>query len=606
MLVTLTVATVAAALVTAGLAAYVGLRRGSRGSRAGLSLSVLLLAGAWWAAVYAAELGTSDLTARLRWGDLKYVGITVLPPAFLVFVLQYTGRPHWVTPRRLALLAVEPVLVLLVLALPATHDLIRFYPAEALTQEIPTAGSGPLFWVVLAYANALVLLATVLFVASLGRLAHAYRLAAWALLVSVLLPWAANLLFNFGSAPFNAVDLTPFAFILGSPVLVWGLYRGRLINLQSIAWDRVVGTLADPVIVRDAFGRVVDVNPAAAAALGRTRSRLVGTEPPELGAADLDGAALLAPALVLPAPDGDGERHYEARRHPLEDAAGAAGDVVVLHDVTEARDAEARLRLLLAERTRIARTLRDSLLPTQLPSIPGCTLEALYAPADDDVAGDFYDVFRIDGTSWGIVLADVSGKGAAAAAYTGMVRFTLRTLAAGASSPRVVLQALNAALLRDSVDDRFCTLVFAIATVRGNGLDLRLALAGHHPPLLRRRDGTVEVVGTLGTAIGLVESPRLTDTFLRLDPGDLICLFTDGLVEARRGDEQYGDERAAAVLAAGGEHPEAVVDALADSVRTFHPGALRDDLTLLCVAARGTQEVRSPRPGARSSSTPRR
>ena len=232
---------------------------------------------------------------------------------------------------------------------------------------------------VLAYANALVLLATVLFVASLGRLAHAYRLAAWALLVSVLLPWAANLLFNVGPAPFNTVDLTPFAFILGSPVLVWGLYRERLINLQSIAWDRVVGTMADPVIVRDAFGRVVDVNPAAAAALGRARSALVGTEPPELGPADLEGAAYLTPALVLPAPGGD-ERHYEVRRHPLEDAAGAAGDVVVLHDVTEARDAEARLRLLLAERTRIARTLQDSLLPTQLPSIPGCTLEALYAP----------------------------------------------------------------------------------------------------------------------------------------------------------------------------------------------------------------------------------
>ena len=206
-------------------------------------------------------------------------------------------------------------------------------------------------------------------------------------------------------------------------------------------------------------------------------------------------------------------------------------------------------------------------------------------------------MFRIDGSSWGVVLADVSGKGAAAAAYTGMVRFTLRTLAAGASSPRVVLQALNTALLRDSVDDRFCTLVFAIATVRGNGLDLRLALAGHHPPLLRRRNGQVEVVGTLGTAIGLVEAPRLTDTFLRLDPGDLLCLFTDGLVEARRGDEQYGDQRAVAVLAAGGEDPEAVVDALADSVRTFHPGALRDDLTLLCVAARGASGGAQPQTG---------
>ncbi len=612
MLATLTAGTVAAALVLAVLAAYVGRRRGSR---AGLSLGVLLLAGAWWAAAYAAELGTSDLVARGHWGDLKYVGITVLPPAFLVFVLQYTGRPAAVTLRRVALLAVEPVVVLTLLAAPATHDLIRFYAADAAAQEIPSAGSGPLFWVVLGYANVLVLLATVVFVGSLRRLAQAYRLAAWALLVSVLLPWAANLLFNFNVAPFDEVDLTPFAFILGSPVLVWGLYRERLINLSSIAWDAVVGTMADAVIVRDAFGRVVDVNPAAAAALGRSRSALVGTEPPELGPPGGGSAPGPTPALVLPAPD-DGpdrppedrhERHYEVRRHPLGDATGAAGDVVVLHDVTEAREAEARLRLLLAERTRIARTLQDSLLPTRLPVIPGCAVETLYAPADDDVAGDFYDVFRVDASSWGVVVADVSGKGAPAAAYTGMVRFTLRTLAAGASSPRVVLQALNAALLRDSVDDRFCTLVFAIATVTGDGVELRVALAGHHPPLLRRRSGQVEVVGTLGTALGLVEEPRLTDTFVRLDPGDLLCLFTDGLVEARRGPHEFGDDRAVQVLAVAGEGPGPAVTALADAVRAFHPGPLRDDLTLLCLAAEAPALPSAPPtdPGYLAGSTPR-
>ena len=583
MLLSLTAATVLAALVLAGLAAYVGRRRGSR---AGLSLSVLLVAGAWWAGAYAVELTRSDLVARGHWGDLKYLGVTVLPPAFLVFVLQYTGRHGWVTRRRLGALAVEPVLVLLLLALPVTHDLIRFYLPDS-PRTIPVAESGPLFWVVLGYADAVVLLATVIFVASLGPLARAYRIAAWALLVAVLLPWAANLLFNLEVYPFDQVDLTPFAFILGSPVLVWGLYRERLINLSSIAWDRVVGTLADPVIVRDAFGRVVDVNPAAVEAFGRARDAFIGAEPPELGDPGGGGLALVPPALDLPAPDGDGRRHYEVRRHPLQDAGGDAGDVVVLHDVTDARDAEARLRLLLAERTRIARTLQGSLLPVQLPAIPGCTLEALYAPADDEVAGDFYDVFRIDADTWGIVLADVSGKGASAAAYTGKVRFTLRTLAAGSTSPRVVLKALNAALLRDSIDDRFCTVVFAVATVRGSGLDLRLSLAGHHPPMLRRRSGQVEVVGTLGTALGLVEEPRLTDTFLRVEPGDLLCLFTDGLVEARRGEEEFGDERAMATLAEAGPEPEDVVHALAAAVRRFHPGALRDDLTLLCLGVRG-------------------
>ncbi|HJR38403.1 MAG TPA: histidine kinase N-terminal 7TM domain-containing protein, partial [Nocardioidaceae bacterium] len=219
MLGVLTGAMVAAGAVLAVLAGYVWIRRGSA---SGLSLAVLLAAVAWWAGFYAIELSTTDLEARIRWGDLKYVGVSLLPPAWLVFVLQYTGRTRWVTRRLLLLLAIEPVVVWILLAVPATHDLLRFYPASATGDEIPVVGTGPLFWVHLAYSNVLVLGATGLFVLSMARLARVYRVSAAVLVSAALLPWVANLLHNFGIGPFAEMDLTPFAFIVTGGVLVWG------------------------------------------------------------------------------------------------------------------------------------------------------------------------------------------------------------------------------------------------------------------------------------------------------------------------------------------------------------------------------------------------
>src|SRR5690606_15611508 len=118
----------------AGLAAFVAWRRESR---MGWSLAVLLVSVAWWGLAYAVELSVDEMSVRSRWGDLKYVGITVLAPAWLIFVLQYTGRSQRVTRRLIALLAVEPVIVLTLLAVPATHDLVRSYP-------VPSAGEEPL------------------------------------------------------------------------------------------------------------------------------------------------------------------------------------------------------------------------------------------------------------------------------------------------------------------------------------------------------------------------------------------------------------------------------------------------------------------------------
>jgi PAS domain S-box-containing protein len=596
------VASVAAAgVVLAVMAGYVSRRQSSR---AGLSLAVLLVAVAWWGLTYAVEISTDDLSARLRWGDWKYVGISVLPPAWLTFCLQYTGRARRVTWRLLALLAVEPVVLLTLLAVPATHDLVRYYPASAADDVLPVVATGPLFWVHLVYANVILVGATTLFVVRMVRVSRLYRRVAVVLVAAALLPWAANLLHNFGVGPFERVDLTPTAFVVTGAVLVWGLHRERLVNLKPLARGMVMEHMADAVIVLDAFRRVVDANPATARLLGRRRWELTGRswhdlvpDNSELAPADLDIGHESTQVETTFVVDG-AVHHFDARRQPLRDKAGAtAGELIVLRDVTERKEAETQLHELLTERTRVAAALQASLQPAALPHIPRVELAGVYEPAGDgrEIGGDFFDVFPLGAGAWGIVLGDVSGKGAEAAAVTALIRYTLRTLATLAATPRAprdVLCDLNAALLRDSTDEHYCTLVYGVATSSATGLEIRLCLGGHHPPLVRRSCGEVEPVGALGTALGLIPEPDLVETRLELHEGDLLCLFTDGLVEARHGRDLFETTRASTVLEQTQQaSAHDTLAALSAAARTFRGEPLGDDLALLALKVNTVADV---------------
>ena len=541
----------------------------------------------------------TDLAAKTRWGDLKYVGVCGVAPAWLLFVLQYTGRSRLVTKWLVAALMVEPLAVLAVLAIPATHDLVRFYPESAAGQELPVVGTGPVFWVHLIYANLLILLATALFVGTMLRLSRTYRRMAATLLAAALLPWAANLLHNLEIGWFRRLDLTPFAFIVTGGVLVWGLFRERLVNLSPLARAVVVDNMADGVFVLDAFGRITDVNPSGARLLDGSRPALVGRSlaellpgPPQAGPTSVASEHETGRALSL-GEDGD-RRHFDVRQQPLADRNGdPAGELVVLRDITERVRIEARLRDVLTEQSRVAAALQASLVPGHLPTIPTSAVAGLYQPAGDgsEIGGDFYDIFPLEHDSWGIVLGDVSGKGAEAAAVTALARYTLRTLAHPCHSPSETLRDLNARMLAETPTERHCTLVYAIARPRNQGIDLTVCLAGHHPPLVLRRSGEIEPIGRLGTALGLFERPDLYDSHLTLGPGDLICLFTDGLVEARAGSSLFGSERVAAVMREYADNAPAEIAAkLSSAARHFHGNDLTDDLALLILRVDTAQD----------------
>jgi sigma-B regulation protein RsbU (phosphoserine phosphatase) len=179
-----------------------------------------------------------------------------------------------------------------------------------------------------------------------------------------------------------------------------------------------------------------------------------------------------------------------------------------------------------------------------MPSVKGFTVGTVYEPADAeaDVGGDFYDVIDLPDGKVGIVVGDVSGKGAEAAAQTAMVKYMLRAFAIRNAAPGSVLFHLNNALARDLAEDRFITVVYGTFDPKARALSL--SVAGHPPPLVYRRDGgAVEVIHPSGSILGAFEDQNFESESIEMQPGDLFLAYTDGLTEARHGDELYGTGR---------------------------------------------------------------
>jgi serine phosphatase RsbU (regulator of sigma subunit) len=365
------------------------------------------------------------------------------------------------------------------------------------------------------------------------------------------------------------------------------LFRERLVDLSPMARSAVVDHMADPVFVLDAFGRIVDVNPAGTVILRSPRGALVGRPLidllPDLPAAEATRSSV--PELTLP---GDDEpRTFDVLHQSLTDAAGrSAGDLVVLREITERVRDRHHLQRLLDEQSRVAAALQASMMPPRLPELPGCRLASRYEPAGDgtEVGGDFFDVFALDRECWGFVIGDVSGKGAEAAAVSAAVRYTLRALADPARSPSETLREVNSRLLAATEDERHCTLIYGYLRPTAEGLTVTLCLAGHHQPLVSGTGDTVEPVGRLGSALGLFDTVDLHDSDLVVAPGQTLCLFTDGLVEARRDGEMFGVDRVCRVLLDHAkEPPDDLAGHMVDTVRSFHGDNLADDLALLLI-----------------------
>jgi serine phosphatase RsbU (regulator of sigma subunit) len=242
---------------------------------------------------------------------------------------------------------------------------------------------------------------------------------------------------------------------------------------------------------------------------------------------------------------------------------------------------------LYTERSRIAHTLQQSLLPAELPAIPGLEVAARYRAAGDqnEVGGDFYDVFPSEPGVWTAIIGDVSGKGAQAAALTSLTRHTLYAAALRESSPARNLAFLDEAMRRRARDAAaFSTVLYARVCPGDDSTALTLASGGHPPALILRADGSVERVETPGSLVGVLEDARFEDRDARLFPGELLLLYTDGAIELRRHDVLFGEQQLEQVLREHAGRPaQEVVDAIGRRVEELQDGSPRDDVALLAL-----------------------
>jgi serine phosphatase RsbU (regulator of sigma subunit) len=243
--------------------------------------------------------------------------------------------------------------------------------------------------------------------------------------------------------------------------------------------------------------------------------------------------------------------------------------------------------VLLRERARrrserTVEVLRQSLLPTALPAIPGCDLAVRFLPAQaaELVGGDFYDAFRVSDGRWAIVIGDVCGKGAEAAAVTAMARWTLRSLASWAVGPDEALRFLNRAMLGEHLEGRFVTVAYLLLTLENGTAQVSLACAGHPPPILVPAAGDPRSLPSRGTLLGIWPDIRLQTTEVALQHGDTILLYTDGVSDPGPGPEREPTE------ALRGHPRGADAGQLADALERYavQPAEpQRDDIAIVAV-----------------------
>lgn len=246
---------------------------------------------------------------------------------------------------------------------------------------------------------------------------------------------------------------------------------------------------------------------------------------------------------------------------------------------------------LFAEQRRVATILQDSLLPPTLPEIPGARVSGAYEPAAMafDVGGDFYDVFaNPDGATWTVLIGDVRGKGPDAAALSSLCRHTVRAAVTRETDPTRVLGVLNDVLVHDDPLESFCTAVCVRLEPTPSGLAARVAAGGHPTALVVRADGTIESVSSTGMLIGLFPDLDIGDSTVDLASRDSLFLYTDGVLDARRGNEVFGQERLYRVLAEhAGNCAEQLAQHVLAAVQEFRDDDHRDDIAMLCISAAG-------------------
>jgi len=334
-----------AALISAGLALLAYRRRSVPGAP---FLLILTLGATVWGFANILENMNVALEAKVFWSKVGYFGIVSVISVWPVFVLHQTGNGKWLTRRNLALMGIEP---LLILAFVWTNELHGLIWSTIETQYIGPytameSTHGLVFWFHAVYGYSLLLGSTIVLFRTMLRSPEIYRGQITMLLIAAFAPWIGNGLFLSGVSP---IDLTPFAFSITGLALAWALFRFQLLDIVPIARDLVMENISDGVLVLDAQNRIVDLNAAARKIVGEERAKGLIGQPTDRVFPSLHTEVTpkldTTSDIEITLGEGAAERFFELRVSPLHNRAGRlTGRVVILHEITDHKRIEAQIR----------------------------------------------------------------------------------------------------------------------------------------------------------------------------------------------------------------------------------------------------------------------
>lgn len=340
-------------IISAALSAALGLYAWRQRAASALWTTLGLLAAAvsWYAAGYVVEILAADLPAKTFWAKLQYLGLAPLPSLYLAFALQFAGLGRLLTRRNVAVLAAVPAVTAL---LAFTNEWHRLIWVQIALQEIGSAVlfvpiRGPAFWAFCAVGYGLMLVAIGLLASAVLQSPRPYRQQGLLILTAILIPVLSNLGYGLGITPVRYLNPTAIAFSLWVALVTVAIVRYGFPDLLPVARQALFDHLPDGVLVLDAAGRVIDLNPALATALQLEAEDVIGQP---AGVALASCPAFLAclreggdAEIEIQLGEGLAERHCIAVGVPMTESDGRlAGRLALLRDVTSLKQLEAQYR----------------------------------------------------------------------------------------------------------------------------------------------------------------------------------------------------------------------------------------------------------------------
>jgi serine phosphatase RsbU (regulator of sigma subunit)/PAS domain-containing protein len=303
-----------------------------------------------------------------------------------------------------------------------------------------------------------------------------------------------------------------------------------------------------------------------------------------------DGVPLLmqlGTTSVLSVPLSDGERCYGALTLARRPSAGhfEIADLGLVEEIGEQLALAITMDRKVRQHTQVADALRHSLLPRELPGVPGVEVATTHLAATEnpEVGGDFFDVYRTS-SGWGMAIGDVCGRGDGVAEASAAARHAIRVVAHSTHDPGAVLSTANQIILAEEFSGRFVTACAAHVRWKDESLEVTLGSAGHPAALLLRRDGELRQLRGGGLPLGIFPDAGPALEQHDLSAGDTLIFYSDGLADAHRPGQGYFDDQLPGEVAAlAGRTPRQILAGIQNVAVEFCQGKVRDDITMLAL-----------------------